>query len=68
MCHHGCRDVVPPPAHRRTLRPYEVVPGHPITIVAEAEEGSRARIVGAVARVTDVAARHAARVTPLPHG
>lgn len=38
------------------FRPYQVIPGHPITIIVETADGGRAQVVGTVARVTDVAA------------
>jgi uncharacterized protein involved in type VI secretion and phage assembly len=36
-------------------RPYQVIPGHPITITITAAGGGRAELTGTVAKVTDVA-------------
>jgi uncharacterized protein involved in type VI secretion and phage assembly len=55
-------------------RPYQVIPGHPITITITAADGGRAELTGIVAKVTDVATPSIvlrmevadARVRPLP--
>lgn len=36
-------------------RPYQVIPGHPITILITAADGGRAELRGTVARISDVA-------------
>jgi RPA family protein len=56
------------------FRPYQVIPGHPITITITAVDGGRAEVVGTVAKVTDVASPSTvlrmevvdAHVRPLP--
>jgi hypothetical protein len=57
----------------RPFRRYEITPGWSIEIVVEAEDGGRARVVGTVGRVTDLAHNavmrmvvEGARCTPLP--
>lgn len=58
----------------RHFRPYQVIPGWPIRIVIEAEDGGRAEVTGKVERVPVVAGPSTvmhlevsgARITPLP--
>jgi predicted thioesterase len=55
-------------------RPYQVVPGHPITIVIESVDGGRVEVTGRVVKITDVATPNTvlrmrvedARFRPLP--